>query len=288
MNFVNTKHAIPSINTSLPDVQAQEDHRHISLQQVGIRNLLYPIGVRSRNGVVNQTPAKISLSVNLPASKRGTHMSRFLEILNRFQRESSLDTLPLLLDDMMETLDAEQAIFRMTHTAFVGKQSPISRKKSFLGYKSILVGKKNSLGQRLFTGVKVPVLSLCPCSKEISEYGAHNQRGRVSILVQVDPEIMRKETPVCNEELVSIAEYSASASLYPLLKRADERYITMQSYENPVFVEDLIRNVAVQLKRDERIQAIRINVINHESIHQHDAFASFRWKRNDDSNISTG
>jgi len=279
MNFITAKQENLAKDSQLPDVQSLKDHRHIALNQVGIRNLLYPMGVRLQNGVVVQTPAKLTLSVNLPAEKRGTHMSRFLEILNRGQRESSIETLPLILDDMVQTLDAERAYFRMTHTEFVEKISPVSRSKSFLGYESMLIGKVNSMGQRLFTGVKVPVLSLCPCSKEISDYGAHNQRSTISILVQLESENNGKFKTVWNEELVSIAETSSSASLYSLLKRSDERFITMQAYNNPVFVEDLIRNVAVQLKRDERIQAFRVKVINHESIHQHDAFAKVQWKR---------
>ncbi len=279
MNYKETKPYNHSTTSMLPDTQAQEDYRDIKLQQVGIRNLLYPMRIRSQSGALVQIPAKLELSVNLPAEKRGTHMSRFLEIINRNQKEVSIQTLPLILDDMIETLDADNAYFRMIYTSFLEKTAPVSHLKSFLGYQSILIGEKDEKQSRISAGIRIPVKSLCPCSKEISDYGAHNQRSTVAIAVQLTPECQIQSTAISSEYLATIAEASASASLHPLLKREDERFVTMQAYNNPVFVEDLIRNVAIKLKRDDRIQTIRIKVVNHESIHQHDAFAIFRWKR---------
>lgn len=262
----------------MKDVQSTRDTRRISIDQVGITNLCYPISVMDRDGKLVPTVADISMSVHLPHHFKGTHMSRFLEVLAEHQGEITTLSLPTILRDLKERHSAQSAHVEVSFPYFIEKAAPVSGARAKVAsYCTFLVscnGSRDDVALR----VVVPVKTVCPCSKEISDYGAHNQRGHVTI--EVRTRISKKGwTWISIEELVEVAERSASAPVYALLKRPDERYVTMQAYDNPVFVEDLVRNVAVLLKKDPRITGFTVQAVNQESIHAHDAFARVIWKR---------
>ena len=262
----------------MKDIQNSPDTRGIPIDQVGITNLCYPISVMDQDGKLVPTVAHISMSVHLPHHFKGTHMSRFLEVLAKHQGEITTRSLPAILHDLKQRLDAESAHIEVTFPHFIEKTAPVSGAKAKVACDCAFAvsgnGKKNDVTLR----VVVPVKTLCPCSKEISDYGAHNQRGHVTI--EVEPRMSKRGWAwIWIEELVEIAEKSASAPVYALLKRPDERHVTMQAYNNPVFVEDLVRNVALLLKKDPRVTAFTVQAVNQESIHAHDAFARVVWKR---------
>ncbi len=261
----------------MEDVQNRRDHREIPIDRVGVRNLRYPIIVWDRDHEKQSTVALLSLSVSLPHHFKGTHMSRFLEILNEHRGELTIRTLPLVLHDLKKHLDSEAAQLEATFPYFLERTAPVSGAKSLLDYEGHFSGISDLEGDTFILGVKVPVTSLCPCSKEISDYGAHSQRSFVSIEIKMssnDPKDF-----IWMEELIEVAESSASAPLYPLLKRPDERHVTMQAYDNPAFVEDITRNVADKLMNDVRVKWFRVFCENEESIHNHNAFAEIEWTR---------
>src|SRR5262249_10232257 len=216
--------------------------------------------------------------VGLPHRFKGTHMSRFIEVLNEHRGEVTMRTLPRMLAELKMRLHAVSAQIEVRFPYFLERAAPVTKSKALMDFECSFVGKSNEEGDDFILSVRVPVTSLCPCSKEISDYGAHNQRGYISIDVKGKP-VTSVNNIIWIEELVEIAERSASAPVYPLIKRPDERQITMQAYENPVFVEDMVRNVAVQLRADDRVLWFRIHAKNEESIHNHSAFASLEWKR---------
>ena len=264
--------------SSMKDVQSTADTRGIAIDQVGITNLRYPISVKSRGGRPMATVADISMSVHLPHHFKGTHMSRFLEVLAKHEGEITLRSLPAILHELKRRLDAESAHMELSFPHFIDKAAPVSGARAKVccqcTFSISCNGRKDDVSLR----VVVPVTTLCPCSKEISDYGAHNQRGHVTI--EVRPTMTKEGWAwIWIEELVEIAERSASAPVYALLKRSDERHVTMQAHDNPVFVEDLVRNVAVLLKEDTRIAGFTVQAVNQESIHAHDAFARVIWKR---------
>lgn len=261
------------------DVQSRPDVRGIALDQVGVSGLRYPIIVLDREHQKQHTVARLAMSVNLPHEFKGTHMSRFIETLNEHRGEITMRTLPAILRDLKRRLAAESAKVEVRFPYFVEKAAPESGAKALMDYECSFVGEANGTREDFVLGVEVPVTSLCPCSKEISEYGAHNQRGILSIDVRTTRGEDGRSQLIWIEELISVAESSASAPVYPLLKRPDERHVTMQAYDNPVFVEDMVRNVAVQLREDARIAWFRVHAVNHESIHNHGAFASVEWSR---------
>ena len=260
----------------LADIQKTADVRGIEIDQVGICDLAYPIVVLDRENQRQHAAATISMSVRLPHHFKGTHMSRFLQVLARHQGEMTLRTLPSLLHELKQRLDAESARIEVAFTYFLQRTAPVSGLKSPMDYRCVFTGESNGTSDDFILRVSVPVSTLCPCSKVISDYGAHNQRGYVTISVR--PHRTREGTweMVWIEELIAVAEKSASAPIYPLLKRTDERFVTMQAYDNPVFVEDVVRNVAAFLRKDERISWFEVHAINHESIHNHSAFAVVR------------
>jgi GTP cyclohydrolase I len=219
------------------------------------------------------------MSVNLPHEFKGTHMSRFIEVLNEHRGEITMRTVPAILRDLRKKLDAESAHIHLVFPYFLERRAPVSGASALMDYECSFDAAVNGGTDKFVFGVRVPVTSLCPCSKAISDYGAHNQRGYITIDVQTirDPE--NNFALVWFEELIDIAEQSASAPVYPLLKRADERHVTMQAFDNPVFVEDMVRNVALVLRNDPRIAWFRIDALNQESIHNHSAFASVEWDR---------
>ena len=257
----------------LPDTQKTADYRGLDIDKVGVSDLKYPITVMDRRNQKQHTVASISLSVSLPHHFKGTHMSRFIEILNRHRGEVTMHTIPEILAEMKGKLEAESSHIEIRFPYFIEKAAPVTGASALMDYECSFVGESNGKTDDFVLGVDVPVKSLCPCSKEISDYGAHNQRGLIRILVRSQRGDDGLPSMVWIEELIEMAEASASAPLYPLLKRPDERHVTMQAYDNPRFVEDIVRNVAEKLNSDSRIAWFRVHVINQESIHNHSAFA---------------
>lgn len=255
---------------ALIDIQDTPDTRQVELDQVGIRDLSYPIAVLDQKNERQNTIGRLCLSVHLPEQFKGTHMSRFVEILHSHRGDFTALTLPRILDNMRESLEAKSARVEVQFPYFLERQAPISKQAAFLNYDCTFIAESAAGGLMDFTmKVVVPVTTLCPCSKAISDYGAHSQRGYMTLEVKPkDPSVM-----VWIEDLVEVAEKSASAPIYPLLKRVDERYVTMQAYDNPVFVEDIVRNAAVRLREDGRISSFVVECVNQESIHNHSAYA---------------
>lgn len=260
------------MSKELFDVQHTSDSRGIEINKVGICDLLYPLTVLDREGGKQPVTARISVSVSLPHNFKGTHMSRFLEILAIKRETITLNMLPLILGELKNKLNADSAHIEIVFDYFMIRKAPVSGIEAPMDYRCAFLGEINGLEEDLALRVTVPVATLCPCSKSISDYGAHNQRGYVSMEV-------RSKDFIWIEELVEIAEKSASAPIYPLLKRVDERHVTMQAYDNPVFVEDVVRNVAVHLKKDKRITSFEVRAENQESIHNHSAFAVVKESR---------
>lgn len=265
-------HQIRHAGWSLRDVQRESDERAIAIEQVGVTDLRYPITVLDRGALSQRTIANLTLSVGLPHDTKGTHMSRFIEVLERHRGEITVRTLPTLLNDLQATLEAETAQIEVRFPYFMTRVAPVSDSEALMDYQCSFIAESIAGELDFVLGVDVPVSSLCPCSKAISDYGAHNQRGILRIEI-------RSSEIVWIEEIVEIAEASASTPVYALLKPEDERHLTMQAYDNPVFVEDMVRNVAVRLKADERIRWFRIRAKNQESIHNHSTFAQMTWAR---------
>ena len=250
---------------SLPDIQKTQDTRNIAIDKVGVRGVKYPIQVLDRAEGRQHTIGNFTLTVDLPSEFKGTHMSRFLEALNEHQKEISVESLPHLLESLRERLHAERAHVSVRFPFFMVKTAPVTGKTGMMefecGFDCHINGSyKSSLY------LKVPVATLCPCSKEISNYGAHNQRGWVTVNVQTSEMVWL-------EEVIEMIEQSASCPLYPVLKRPDEKWVTEHAYENPRFVEDLVREVALKFDADKRISGFEIEVENEESIHAHNAYA---------------
>jgi GTP cyclohydrolase I len=248
------------------DVQSQPDDRRIPIDRVGVKGLRYPITVLDRASKRQHTVASINMYVNLPHRFRGTHMSRFVEILSEHRAEFHIDTIGDILEKMKARLVAEEAHMEVAFPYFIEKTAPASGTASLMEYGCTYVG---TLGRTrdFVLGVSVPVTTVCPCSKEISDRGAHNQRSVVTIQVR-----FRKFVWI--EELVETAEASASCPIWPLLKRSDEKVVTERGYDHPRFVEDVVREVAIRLDRDPRITWYRVESENMESIHNHNAYAS--------------
>jgi GTP cyclohydrolase I len=251
---------------AIPDVQNSEDRRKLAIDQVGIKAIRHPIRVAERGGGAQNTIATFNMYVGLPHQFKGTHMSRFVEILNAHEREISVDTFKVMLDEMIERLEAQSGQIEMNFPYFVNKSAPVSKVKSLMDYDVTFIGEVEKGAKRFKMKVVVPVTSLCPCSKRISDYGAHNQRSHVTITA-------RTKGFVWIEELVDYAEKHASSELYGLLKRPDEKFVTERAYDNPRFVEDMVRDIAVELNRDKRIEWYRVESENFESIHNHSAYA---------------
>lgn len=272
----------------MEDVQNWPDGRRIALDRVGVADLRYPIVVLDRDHQRQHTVAVLNMSVNLPHDFKGTHMSRFIETLNLHRGEITMRTIPALLHDLREKLNAESAHVEASFPYFIERKAPVSGAVALMDYECSFNAVTDGRTDKFVFGVKVPVTSLCPCSKAISDYGAHNQRGHITMLVRTVQDAEGSYKMVWFEELIDIAERSASAPVYPLLKRADERHVTMQAFDNPVFVEDMVRNVSTALQTDERIDWFSVHALNHESIHNHGAFASVQWQRRAERDNSEG
>ncbi|MEX3785811.1 GTP cyclohydrolase FolE2 [Paraburkholderia sp. BR14374] len=250
----------------MPDVQSTPDMRQIPIQRVGVKGVRHPLTVRTQADEVQPTVGTWNLDVHLPAEQKGTHMSRFVALLEENKAPLEPATFRTMLAAMLDKLEAEAGRIEVSFPYFVNKTAPVSGVQSLLDYEVTLTGETRHGATRLFLKVLVPVTSLCPCSKKISQYGAHNQRSHVTI----DAELIGD---VAIEELIRIAEEEASCELWGLLKRPDEKFVTERAYENPKFVEDLVRDVAKRLNADERIVAYVLEAENFESIHNHSAYA---------------
>ena len=251
---------------AIPDVQSSVDMRHIAINRVGIKGIRHPVKVKDKSVGVQHTVATFNMYVHLPHNFKGTHMSRFVEILNEHEREISVESFENILCEMVDRLEAKSGYIEMNFPYFVNKTAPVSGVQSLLDYDVTLVGEIVDGKARMTLKVLVPVTSLCPCSKKISERGAHNQRSHVTLT-------LRTNSFVWIEDVVRIAEEQASCELYGLLKRPDEKYVTERAYDNPKFVEDMVRDVAAVLNADERIDAYIVESENFESIHNHSAYA---------------
>jgi GTP cyclohydrolase I len=251
---------------SIEDVQARADTRRIPIGKVGIKGIRHPVRVRDRSGGEQHTIATLDMFVTLPHDFKGTHMSRFVEILNDHEYEITVQSFRVMLKEMTELLEAKSGYIQMSFPYFINKAAPVSGVQSLMDYQVTLTGTADDDGTAMHVKVVVPVTSLCPCSKAISDYGAHNQRSHVTVEAKT-------ETFVWVEELIDIVESEASCELYGLLKRPDEKYVTERAYDNPKFVEDMVRDVARRLNEDDRILAYVIESENFESIHNHSAYA---------------
>ncbi len=253
----------------LADVQSLPDDRRIPLDKVGIKNIRYPITVMEKDKGSQQTVANINMYVNLPQHFKGTHMSRFVEILNQYRREVNVKTFASILEEMKRRLNAQEAHLEVDFPYFIEKKAPVTATPGLMEYGCGLYG---TLGERLdmVLVARVPVTTVCPCSKEISEYGAHNQRGEVRVWVRFNGFLWL-------EDVIEEVEDAASSEVYSVLKRPDEKYVTEKAYDTPMFVEDLVRSVCQRLKKLETVTWFRVEAENFESIHNHSAYACTTW-----------
>ena len=260
--------------SSIPDIQAKQDTRKLAIDQVGIREIRHPVKVRDRAHGDQYTVATFNMYVGLPHNFKGTHMSRFVEVLNDHENVISVHSFIEIVKQVADKLASKTSRIEMTFPYFREKSAPVTGVKSLVDYEVTLFGELKDDAVHITTRVIVPVTSLCPCSKEISSYGAHNQRSHVTITVLA-------EEFVWIEELIDIAESNASSQLYGLLKRPDEKYVTEEAYDNPKFVEDMVRDIAGELIQDERVVSYTVESENFESIHNHSAYAKISGTRED-------
>ncbi|MCK9583518.1 MAG: GTP cyclohydrolase FolE2 [Candidatus Cloacimonetes bacterium] len=249
----------------IPDLQSQNDTRNTVIDKVGIKGLRYPIVVEDRKNQIQHTVADLNIYVELPHHMRGTHMSRFVEILHHYHQEALIGNLEPFLRELKASLKAEAAYIDIAFPYFLSKQAPVSKIASILAYDCVFSACLKD-EYELLIGVTVPVTTLCPCSKEISEAGAHNQRSKITIKVSYTGFVWL-------DELIELAEATASCEIYSLLKRVDEKYVTEKAYANPKFVEDIVREITLKLESDERITGFFVESENAESIHLHNAYA---------------
>mgnify|MGYP002631991773 CR=1 FL=1 len=256
----------PANPAPLHDVQKQPDNRQLRIDKVGVRGLRFPIQIKDKAHEFQNTIATIGLFVDLPKEFKGTHMSRFIEVLNAHGSIVHVESIPEILTAMQQRLHSDNAHLEMEFPFFLTKKAPVTGKEGVLDYTARF--EANAAGTEIdfVLTVIVPVTTLCPCSKTISKYGAHNQRGQVTVQI-------RSTKSVWIEDLIELVEKSASSELYSLLKRPDEKFVTERAYENPVFVEDLVRNVAVKLNAHEDVTWYKVEAENFESIHNHNAYA---------------
>jgi GTP cyclohydrolase I len=250
----------------IADVQSSKDKRQIAINKVGIKDIRHPVRIKDRSDSEQHTIATFNMYVNLPHHFKGTHMSRFVEILNSHESELTITSFRDMLFEMTDRLEAESGHIEMNFPFFINKTAPVSGVKSLLDYDVTLIGEIHDGKPAIHIKVVVPVTSLCPCSKKISERGAHNQRSHVTVQA-------RTHGFIWIEEIIDMIEQEASCELYGLLKRPDEKYVTERAYDNPKFVEDMVRDVAVRLNNEERISAYIVESENFESIHNHSAYA---------------
>lgn len=252
--------------TEIADVQGSPDARRIAIDRVGIKDIRHPVTVRDRSGEPQPTVARFNMYVNLAHHQKGTHMSRFVAVLSERDHEISVPAMMPMLDGMIDRLEAQDGHLEVGFSFFRKKAAPVSRVESLLDYDVLLTASRRGDVDQTRLKVVVPVTSLCPCSKEISRYGAHNQRSHVTVTARCHGDIWI-------EEIIDMVEAQASAELYGLLKRPDEKHVTEQAYDNPKFVEDMVRDVAGCLDREPRVLGYVVESENFESIHNHSAYA---------------
>lgn len=256
------------------DIQNESDSRGIDIQKVGIKSFDIPLNIKRKNDSNQIVTACASLSVSLPRCYKGTHMSRFVEILNEWQNKDMLGSdLKGCVESVVKKLSANDGELVLTFKYFIKKQAPISKSESMMAYEcnfrsELTDFSKENENYKFILGVKVPVMTLCPCSKEISDYGAHNQRAVVSVNVSYD-----RKNHIWIEDLIELIEGCASSPIYPLLKREDEKFVTETAYNNPKFVEDVLRDVILNLRKNEIINEFEVECESIESIHNHSAWA---------------
>ncbi|VEN75369.1 GTP cyclohydrolase FolE2 [Candidatus Desulfarcum epimagneticum] len=251
----------------MKDIQNQRDHRNIPIDKVGIKNIRYPIKVLDRKNRVQHTVASVNMYVDLPHKTKGTHMSRFVEILNLIKSEVSLQNISAALDQMKTHLKARSAHIELTFPYFIEKKAPVSGSPGLMDYLCRIEGSSDPDGKLdIISEVRAPISSVCPCSKEISDAGAHNQRGEARLRI-------RFKKFIWIEDMIELVESSSSCEVFSVLKRVDEKEVTEKGYENPKFVEDIVRDIAEKIKDDENITWFSVSAENFESIHNHSAYA---------------
>jgi GTP cyclohydrolase I len=252
----------------MKDIQSQPDFRNIPIDKVGIKNLRYPITVRDRRDGFQHTVAAINMYVDLPHDNKGTHMSRFVEMLHLLRPDVSLEKFSVILENMKKHLNAASAHLEMTFPYFIEKKAPVSTSPGLMDYTCSIRGSSDPNGKiDLVSEVAVPISSVCPCSMEISDNGAHNQRGEVKLST-------RFKKFIWMEDMIELVENSASCDVFSVLKRVDEKSVTERAFANPKFVEDIVRDIAKKLNADDNIIWFSVSAENFESIHNHSAFAS--------------
>jgi GTP cyclohydrolase IB len=261
----------------IPDVQNWPDDRGIGLDEVGITGVRYPISVFDATQGKQDTVASVSLSVSLPPEKKGSHLSRFVEVLDAHAGEVTPTTVPGILKSLQDRLGSPVAGLQLSFPYFLRRSAPVTGASGVMDYECGLTATARGDDTRVVISARVPVTSVCPCSKAVSDYGAHNQRSHITIEVEPAAQADDTQLPVWMEDLITVAEAAASSPVYPVLKRADERHVTMYGYDHPVFVEDMARAVAQQLQADPRIARFTVEAASDESIHHHNAYARLSW-----------
>jgi GTP cyclohydrolase IB len=256
----------------MEDIQSRKGETKIDIDKVGVSDVSFPIKIMQKDHGFQVNPARINMYVSLPRYFKGTHMSRFIEVLNATDSVFTINNMGKILWTITEHLKADSAHMELAFEYYIVKTAPVSCKKSLMNYECRFIGDYSKLGEEFILEVTVPVTTLCPCSKEISEYGAHNQRSEVTVKV-------RFFELVWIEDIVALVEKCASSELYTLLKREDEKFITERAYENPMFVEDIVRVVAEELLKDNNITWLSVQSKNFESIHNHNAYAYVKHDR---------
>lgn len=254
------------IDFSMEDVQNFADIRQLAIDKVGIKAIRHPVKVKDKTGGAQHTVAMFNMYVHLPQHFKGTHMSRFIEILNANEREISVENFQLILSEMTNRLEAKSGHIEMTFPYFVNKSAPVSGVKSLMDYEVTFIGEIKKGEHDVKVKVLIPVTSLCPCSKKISAYGAHNQRSHVTVTIGL-------KQFMWIEDMIAMVEAQASSELYGLLKRPDEKYVTERAYDNPKFVEDMVRDIATSFNNEPYIKSYIVECENFESIHNHSAYA---------------
>ena len=253
---------------AIPDVQSHPDARELAIDRVGIRDLRYPLRFADGGGEPFPTIASCNLYVSLPAERKGTHMSRLVSVIDEMSDPLSLAALPSLLQTLLTRLEAETGCVEIAFPWFLRKAAPVSRAQSMMDYEVRLSAEASGGTRSIGVAVVVPVMSLCPSSKAMADYGAHNQRSHLTVSVK-----LRADAKLTLAELIALAEEEASCELYGMLKRSDEKYVTERAYERPRFVEDLVRGIAARLVEDRRFEGFSVSAENFESIHNHSAYA---------------
>ncbi len=249
----------------MKDIQKEKDFRKIEINKVGVKNIKYPITVLDKAKGIQHTVASVNMYVDLPHRFKGTHMSRFIEILNKYKGDISIKNFSKILSEMKRKLKAKSAHLEVEFPYFIEKEAPVTKAKSLMEYICRFCGSSNE-EEDFYVGIVVPITTLCPCSKEISDFGAHNQRSMVTVN-------LRFKKFIWIEDIIRLVEESASCDLYSILKRPDEKYVTEKAYKKPMFVEDVVREIASKLRKDKNIIWFTVESENFESIHNHSAYA---------------